>query len=420
MDLVSPELPPSTVPVSECHKPVVQDVGVEQHQVPQPTTLSGVSLGTQQGRGRMAISVLVGCFLSAVGWTGWPFFLARCRGPVMKSRLAPTGAILSMLALLAWLFLSEPPGRSDSGDLPAGTFLTHREQERAGGSAVPCAVPLTWRIAAVDDRFGLTAEQASLVVQGAAEMWETTVGRDLFSGDSGAGLPIRFVYDDRQDNIRKQTGLEKEFKEEGRRLDLGRSELNDRRSRYLNSEDAYRERVEEFDRLVSDHNAIARDWNELGGAPEDIIRGLIQVEEDLQAGHRELNEQKQELERRRTSLLDGEEILRREVGEHRAMGVELERLFPPIRVEAGLYREAVQRHDGRVVAIQRGIDVYRFGSIDDLRFLVAHELGHSLGLGHSKVPGALMSEEHDGDGLFRGLGIQPSDVELLRSRCPEL
>jgi hypothetical protein len=281
-------------------------------------------------------------------------------------------------------------------------------------------VPLTWRIAAVDDRFGLTAEQASLVVQGAAEMWETTVGRDLFSGDSGAGLPIRFVYDDRQDNIRKQTGLEKEFKEEGRRLDLGRSELNDRRSRYLNSEDAYRERVEEFDRLVSDHNAIARDWNELGGAPEDIIRGLIQVEEDLQAGHRELNEQKQELERRRTSLLDGEEILRREVGEHRAMGVELERLFPPIRVEAGLYREAVQRHDGRVVAIQRGIDVYRFGSIDDLRFLVAHELGHSLGLGHSKVPGALMSEEHDGDGLFRGLGIQPSDVELLRSRCPEL
>jgi len=257
------------------------------------------------------------------------------------------------------------------------------------------------------------------VVQEAVELWELTVGRDIFSDDLAAGFPIRFVYDLRQENLQKQTSLEKEFEEEGRRLNLERSAMGDRRTRYLDSETAYRERVEEFDRRASDHNAIVRDWNERGGAPEDIGQGLRETEEELQAEHLELNVQEQELESLRRSLLDGDERLRGEVDEHRGRGVELERLFPPTRVEAGLYREAVQRQNGRVVAIQRGIEIYRFGSIDDLRFLVAHELGHALGLGHSTVLGALMSEEHDGDGLFTGLGIQPSDVDLLRSRCPE-
>tara|TARA_B100001123_G_scaffold127735_3_gene148560 strand:- start:5418 stop:6434 length:1017 start_codon:yes stop_codon:yes gene_type:complete len=338
----------------------------------------------------------------------------------MKSLLAPTGAILSIVALIAWLFLSEPPGGSDRGAQSIDAYLTDLEQERAGGSAVPCAVPLTWRIATVDDRFGITAEQASVAVQRAAELWELAIGLDLFSNDATAGLPISFVYDDRQENIEKQRGLEKEFEEDGRRLNRERSELRDRRAQYVDSETAYRERVEEFYRLASDHNATVRDWNERGGAPEAILQGLMRVEEKLQEERRELNEHEQELEGLRTSLLDGDERLRRELDEHRGRGVELERMFPLTRVEAGLYLETVQRQNGRVVAIQRGIDIYRFDSFDDLQFLVAHELGHALGLGHSTVLGALMSAEHDGGGPFTGRGVQPGDVELLRSRCPEL
>jgi hypothetical protein len=72
-----------------------------------------------------------------------------------------------------------------------------------------------------------------------------------------------------------------------------------------------------------------------------------------------------------------------------------------------------------VVALQRAIDVYRFDSVDDLWLVVAHELGHALGLGHSASTGAVMSEEYRRvDRAVRD--IQPDDLELLAATCPAL
>ena len=53
--------------------------------------------------------------------------------------------------------------------------------------------------------------------------------------------------------------------------------------------------------------------------------------------------------------------------------------------------------------------------------VLAHELGHALGLGHATVPDAVMSEEYRRAATSAAAPrIQPSDLELLRSRCPDL
>ena len=121
----------------------------------------------------------------------------------MKRRIAPVGAAISIVGLLGWLVVSKPGGPA-SAQASAQPALDPVEQQRTGGSAVPCAVPLTWRIEAVDERFGLDGTAARAAVQNAAALWEQAVGRDLFTEDSAGGFPVRLVYDERQANLRER------------------------------------------------------------------------------------------------------------------------------------------------------------------------------------------------------------------------
>ena len=353
--------------------------------------------------------------LSVLGFFAWVSIGVRSEssGMVGQDLTMPTNLELLDDAPRhdAPIFLDQPLSDEDS------PFL----QERSAGSAIPCAVPLGWYIARVDESFDLNQAGATEAVRQAVALWEAAMDRVLFSRESGGELPIRFVYDDRQERSQERSRLEREFNEASARLDVQRVGLDERSRRYDGMLAQYEEDMKDLNRRVAVLNDSIRFWNARGGALGGVLSGLEDLGRRLDTERMDLTDRHRQIDEVQRQLAEDSEAFNRAAEAQRTEGEALEAAFPGSRVQSGAYREAVHTQDGRVTSITREIRVYRFDGEEDLVRVVAHELGHALGLGHSDVPRALMREEFaETVSTEGGLSVQPTDIEALRALCPAL
>lgn len=261
-----------------------------------------------------------------------------------------------------------------------------------------CPTPLQYRIGALDERFGLSQDEAKLAVAEAAEVWENATGRNLFTYDETAKFSINFIFDDRQALAEAET----EFKE---KLDAAEN-INDAISstyaalvkQYNELQITYKDKVEAYERELATYNETVAHYNQQGGAPADI--------------YEELKQQKRELDTKQTSLNQLAGQLNTLVSEINRIGEKGNLLVENYNEGVGEYNEKFgeSRHFTQGDYQGDSINIYTFKDKNELEVVLGHELGHALSLDHVTGSSSVM---------FYLIGDQPPNISLTENDLAE-
>lgn len=273
--------------------------------------------------------------------------------------------------------------------------------------AAPCEKPITYSIGTFDTRFNLSRSDFLLAVKQAEKLWEEPLGRELFSHVSEKPkLAVNLVYDYRQevteelDQIEDVVrGDEATYKSLEARYEILKREQEALKANYDARVSAFNHNNARYEQMVALWNASDRSsqtqFTELEVARRDLeqeVKTLKTVEAQLNAAVREINSLVNNLNRLARQL-------NLKVREYNTIGASRGETFA-----GGTYTsdESGER-----------IDIFEFKNHEKLVRILAHELGHALGLDHVDDPQAIMYYLNE-DEAER---LTEADLTALKTLC---